>query len=173
MWRILPAAEYELWLKKFLPQLFMQKIPLKPGEVKAQCEGGKLEGGCSADASCQGSCNASASAKAECTPPSVAIVAKANGNLDAEGDVQYQTAIASLEANLPKILIVLKARGTAFADSIQAAVKAGVDITGSGKLNAKGAVCGLLISDTIKTSSENFAASLSAAGTVTGSMKLN
>ncbi|HYP78625.1 MAG TPA: hypothetical protein VER12_21780 [Polyangiaceae bacterium] len=138
-----------------------------------KCEGGKLEGGCSADASCQGSCNASASAKAECTPPSVAIVAKANGSLDAEGKVQYETAIASLEANLPKILIVLKARGTAFADSIQAAVKAGLDITGSGKLNAKGAVCGLLISDTIKTSSENFGASLSAAGTVTGSMKLN
>src|SRR6478735_6330358 len=124
-----------------------------------KCEGGKLEGGCSA--------------KAECTPPSVAIVAKANGSLDAEGKVQYETAIASLEANLPKILIVLKARGTAFADSIQAAVKAGLDITGSGKLNAKGAVCGLLISDTIKTSSENFGASLSAAGTVTGSMKLN
>src|SRR6478609_520185 len=148
------------------------------GECEAEatplkCEGGKLEGGCSADASCQGSCNASASAKAECTPPSVAIVAKANGSLDAEGKVQYETAIASLEANLPKILIVLKARGTAFADSIQAAVKAGLDITGSGKLNAKGAVCGLLISDTIKTSSENFGASLSAAGTVTGSMKLN
>ena len=39
MWRILPAAEYELWLKKFLPQLFMQKIPLKPGEVKDRTDG--------------------------------------------------------------------------------------------------------------------------------------
>ena len=39
MWRILPAAEYEPWLKKFLPQLFKQYIPLKPGEVKDRTDG--------------------------------------------------------------------------------------------------------------------------------------
>jgi hypothetical protein len=138
-----------------------------------KCEGGKLEGGCSADASCQGSCNASASAKAECTPPSVSIVAEAKGSLSAEGKVQYQTAIASLEANLPKILITLKARGENFTAGIKGAVDAGVSLTGSGKLNAKGAVCGVLIASTITTASENFAASLSAAGSVTSSMKLN
>jgi len=138
-----------------------------------KCEGGKLEGGCSADASCQGSCNASASAKAECFPPSVSIVAEAKGSLSAEGKVQYQTAIASLEANLPKILVVLQARGANFTAGIQGAVDAGVKLTGSGKLGAKGAVCGVLIASTITTASENFAASLKAAGDVTGSLKLN
>ncbi len=39
MWRILPAAEYELWLKKFLPALFRQVIVLKPGLVKDRTDG--------------------------------------------------------------------------------------------------------------------------------------
>jgi hypothetical protein len=138
-----------------------------------KCEGGKLEGGCNADASCQGSCNASASAKAECTPPNVSVVATAKAGLDAEGKLQFETAIASLEVNLPKILIVLKARGADFAASVTAAVDAGVTITGSGKLGAKGAVCGVLIASTLGTASENFGAALKAAGSVTGSLKLN
>src|SRR6478736_1629226 len=128
-----------------------------------KCEGGKLEGGCSADAI----------AKAECSPPSVSIVAEAKGSLSAEGKVQYQTAIASLEANLPKILIVLQARGANFTAGIQGAIDAGVKLSGSGKLGAKGAVCGVLIASTIGTASENFAASLKAAGDVTASIKLN
>ena len=39
MWRVLPAAEYEPWLKKFLPSLFKQNIALKPGEVKDRTDG--------------------------------------------------------------------------------------------------------------------------------------
>ena len=39
MWRILPAAEYEPWLKKFLPSLFRERISLKPGEVKDRSDG--------------------------------------------------------------------------------------------------------------------------------------
>ena len=138
-----------------------------------KCEGGKLEGGCSADASCQGSCNASASAKAECTPPSVSIVATAKAGLKADAQLQLEAAIASLEVNLPNILVVLQARGEDFTASLQAAVEAGVSLTGSGKLGAKGAVCGLLIASTIGTASDNFAAALSASGSVTGSIKLN
>ncbi|MEO7037754.1 MAG: hypothetical protein ABI335_28350 [Polyangiaceae bacterium] len=137
-----------------------------------KCEGGTLEGGCKVDASCQGSCNASASAKAECTPPSVAVVAKANADLDANGQLQLQTAIASLEANLPQILVVFKARGQAFVDSFSAAVSAGADITGSSKLNANGIVCGALIVDTLGTASANFGSALDAAGTVAGAVSV-
>jgi len=135
-----------------------------------KCEGGKLEGGCQVDASCQGSCNASASAKAECTPPSVSVTAKAKANLSANAQAQLDAAIASLEVNLPNILVVFKARGENFTASLKAAVDAGVSLTGSGKLGAKGAVCGVLIASTIGTASENFAASLSAAGSVAGSV---
>ncbi len=128
-----------------------------------KCEGGTLEGGCQVDASCQGSCNASASAKAECTPPHVSVTAEASASLDAEGQVQFQTALASLEANLPKILVVFKARGVSFTDGLQAAVTAGATITGSGKVNASAVVCGALIVDTVGTASSNFAAALAAA----------
>jgi len=138
-----------------------------------KCEGGTLSGGCMVDADCQGSCNASASAKAECTPPSVSIVATAKAGLKADAQLQLQAAIASLEVNLPNILVVLQARGEAFTGSLTAAAKAGASITGSGKLNASGAVCGVLIASTIGTASSNFAASLSAAGSVAGSVKLN
>jgi len=137
-----------------------------------KCDGGKLEGGCSADASCQGSCNASASAKAECTPPSVSVVATAKAGLNASAQLQLQTAIASLEANLPKILVVFKARGTDFADSLTAAVNAGVSLTGSGKLNASGTTCGLIIGAAIGTASDNFVAALSAAGDIAGSVSI-
>ncbi|MEI9939331.1 MAG: hypothetical protein WDO69_19085 [Pseudomonadota bacterium] len=138
-----------------------------------KCEGGKLEGGCSGDVNCQGSCNASASAKAECTPPSVSVVADAKAGISADAQIQLQTALASLEVNLPRILVVLQARGTDFAANVTAAVQAGVKITGSGHLGAKGAVCGVLIASTLGTASDNFAAALSAAGTVTGAVKLN
>ncbi|HKO52486.1 MAG TPA: hypothetical protein VJV79_32485 [Polyangiaceae bacterium] len=138
-----------------------------------KCEGGTLEGGCEVDASCQGSCNASASAKAECTPPSVSVTATVKGGLSADAQLQYQTAIASLEANLPNVLIVLQARGEAFTASIGGALKATGTLAASGKLGAKGAVCGLLIGDTIVTASENFTKALSAAGTVTAAVSLN
>ena len=39
MWRILPGAEYDVWVKKFLPSLFKPAIPLKPGEVKDRTDG--------------------------------------------------------------------------------------------------------------------------------------
>lgn len=137
-----------------------------------KCEGGTLSGGCMVDADCQASCNASASAKAECTPPSVSVTAVAKAGLTADAQLQLQTAIASLEVNLPKLLVVIKARGATFTDSFTAAVKAGANITGSGKLGAKGAVCGLLIADTIGTASGNFATSITAAGSVTGAVKI-
>ena len=137
-----------------------------------KCEGGTLTGGCMVDANCQGSCNASASAKAECTPPSVSVTATAKAGLKADGQLQLQTAIASLEANLPKILVVFKARGASFTSSLTAAVEAGGKLTASGKLNAKGVVCGALIVDTMATASGNFATSLTAAGNVATSLKI-
>ncbi len=39
MWRVLPAAEYEKWLEKFLPALFVPKINLAVGEVKDRSDG--------------------------------------------------------------------------------------------------------------------------------------
>jgi len=139
-----------------------------------KCEGGTLEGGCKVDANCQASCNASASAKAECTPPSVAVTAKAKAGLSADGEVQLQTALASLEANLPKLLVVFKARGEKFTASLGAAADAGVDITTThkGELGAKGALCGVTIGLAIGQAVDNFGAAVSAAGKVAGSVSI-
>ena len=137
-----------------------------------KCEGGELSGGCSADANCQGSCNASASAKAECTPPSLSVEVEAKAGLDAAGKLQFETAIASLEVNLPKVLVVLKARGEAFGTGITAAAKIGGSLAASGKLGAKGTVCGVLIASTMGTAGENFAAALNASTSVTGVVTL-
>jgi len=138
------------------------------------CTGGKLEGGCMVDASCQGSCNASASAKAQCTPPSVSVTAKAVASLDADGQTNLDRAIASLEKNLPAILVTFKARGANFTGSITAAGSAAVDITTnhSGDLGVKGVACGVVIASTITTATSNFAAALSAAGNVAGSVSI-
>lgn len=39
MWRILPATDYEPWLKKFLPSLFKPEISLTPGQVRDRSDG--------------------------------------------------------------------------------------------------------------------------------------
>lgn len=76
------------------------------------CTGGKLEGGCMADAQCDANCNASVQAKAECTPPSITVKFTGLGNLQ-----------ATLEANLPRIL--------AFKSRLSGMGSLGVTITGN------------------------------------------
>lgn len=39
MWRVLPAAEYEVWVKKFLPTLFQANAKLEPGTVSDRTDG--------------------------------------------------------------------------------------------------------------------------------------
>ena len=101
------------------------------------------------------------------------MTATAKAGLKADAELQLQTAIASLEANLPKLLVVIKARGAAFTSSLQAAVDAGGSLAASGKLNAKGTVCGVLIGAAAADASTNFVASLNAAGSVATSLKIN
>jgi modification target Cys-rich repeat protein len=82
-------------------------------DVDAQpisCQGGKLEGGCSADAKCDGNCDASVSAKAECSPPSLEIVLEGSADASAAGKL-----VATLKANLG-VVLAFKARLTAMAD---------------------------------------------------------
>lgn len=98
------------------------------------CEGGKLEGGCDVDAHCQGNCNASASAKAECRPPRVDITAKGTA-------AAFATIAATLEKNLPSLLIVARARGQAFLDLAKTTGEGAATLSASGKLDVKGTAC--------------------------------
>jgi len=137
-----------------------------------KCSGGELKGGCEASADCQASCNASASAKAECTPPSVSITYSASAALDVEASIQLDAAIASLEANLPNLLIVLQARGEAFVGALEATAEAGVNISGEATGSVKAVACATAIISVVAEASANFEASLSAAASVAGSLQI-
>jgi hypothetical protein len=139
------------------------------GDFEApKCEGGKLELACEASADCKANCSASASAKAECTPPSLNIVAMASGTITADVQAQMDIAIASLKANLPNLLVVVQARGTAFTAGITASVQAGGRLTASiPDLSVKAGACVPAIVAAIASASGNFTAAFEAAGEVT------
>jgi len=85
-----------------------------------------------------------------------------------------QAALAALEANLPNILVVFKARGEAFIGSLTAAGEAATDLTvnHSGDIGAKGAVCAGTIGIAIVNATDNFTKSLSAAGSIAGAVNI-
>lgn len=104
-----------------------------------KCEGGKFESNCEVKGDCKANCDASVSARAECRPPAVAVVASAKVSADLQ--LQLDTAINSLEANLPALIVAVKARGEAFLGSVNAIAGGGAKIVASRKLSAKGGLC--------------------------------
>jgi hypothetical protein len=128
------------------------------------CKGGTLSGGCMVDANCQANCNASVQAKAECTPPSITITASGTAS------AQVDALIATLEKNLPALLVVIKARGQAFLTQMSGVVQGGATIAGSGKIDLSGASCLTLVASSIGQSVSDFTATLSAGATVTTSV---
>jgi hypothetical protein len=141
-----------------------------------KCEGGTLKGGCDASADCNANCSASASAKAECTPPSVNVVFEAQGNasIEAEAQVRLTAAIGSIKANLPNLLVAVKARGAAFLTGLEASVDAGAEIGANvGELSGQAVFCAPKIVEAGATAAANMKASVEAAGSVAGSLKIN
>jgi len=159
------------------------KCDAQPGGVKMKCDGQcmgdfeapKCEGGtakldCKVDADCKANCSASASAKAECQPPSLNVDFAVTGKVDAAAQAKIDVGLASLKANLPNLLIVLKARGKAFADGISATVTASGKIAGSaGDLSGKATACLIPIGAAVESASGDFKATLDATVKVTGS----
>jgi hypothetical protein len=140
------------------------------GEFEApKCEGGKAEVKCNASAECKANCSASASAKAECVPPSLNIEFAATGAVDAEAQVKIDAGIASLKANLPNLLVVLKARGSAFADGLEATADATISLKGdAGDLSTKAVACLVPMGAAAVEAAANFKASLDASVKVAG-----
>lgn len=132
-----------------------------------RCEGGTLEGGCDVQGSCKANCNASATARAECRPPQVQIIASA------AVDPELARAIQVLEANLPPLVVVLRARGEAFVD-IVTRLAASTAETGSavisGELSARATACLLPIGSTINEAALNAKTSIQASGDILGSL---
>jgi hypothetical protein len=123
------------------------------------CEGGTLEGGCKVDANCQANCSAGASARAECRPPRVVVTITGS----AQG---LASAAATLEKNLPALILVAEARGQAVVDLAKVVAGSAVNLTSSGKLDVKGTACVTAAVTSVTQAATDFGAALDKSGTV-------
>lgn len=118
-----------------------------------KCTGGELKGGCTADVKCDANCDASVKAKAECTPPKVSVTVTGATNVD--------KIVATLEANLPLIVTVAKARASAISNvggQIQGNIQGAADI--------KPACIPLMLSSAT-TAAEDMAATITVTANIT------
>ncbi len=119
---------------------------------------------CRGDVDCSSSCKASASAKADCKEGSVTV--SATGSVDAD-------ALASLQANLPKIVAVVKARGAYLQANGQALVEASVGLKAAApNLSVKAAACIVPAFEAVATAVRNASAGGTASVKVTASVGL-
>jgi hypothetical protein len=86
---------------------------------------------CTGDTNCQASCSSRASANARCTPPTVVLIA----NVDATVDIAKLKA--TIEANLPKILLAARTKGQLTLRALQK-----VSATGQAVIDASGSLGG-------------------------------
>lgn len=146
------------------------------GEFEApKCEGGSAKIECDADVDCKASCESSASAKAECKPPSLNIdyAVTAGANVTAEAQAKIDVGLASLKANLPNLLVVLKARGAAFTSSISATIEASGSVAASGgDLSTKATACLIPIGAAVESALGDFKASFDASLKVAGAANI-
>lgn len=145
------------------------------GEFEApKCEGGSAEIDCEADVDCKASCKSSASAKADCKPPSLNVAYAVSGKVDAEAQANIDAGLASLRANLPNLIVVLKARGAAFASAIDATVDASGSIAGNADdLSTKATACLIPIGVAVESALEDFKASFDASVKVAGAANIS
>jgi len=145
------------------------------GEFEApKCEGGKLEVACEMDAECEASCDASASAKAECQPPRLEIGYELTASATAETQFELEAAVASLEVNLPAILLAFRARGPQFRTAVEGVVSAGGRIVANpGDLSVTAVACAGIIAGTLETASANFVAAFDASVEVGGALGID
>lgn len=135
-----------------------------------KCEG-SAELDCDVSAECKANCSASVKAKAECTPPKVAVVLKTSADLDVDAQAQLNVAIASLETNLPQLLVVLEARGASFTAGIKASYDAGFALKDNlGSLSGEAVLCVPPIVAALTSATGNFKAALDGSLSVAGSV---
>ncbi|KYG10335.1 hypothetical protein BE21_12610 [Sorangium cellulosum] len=127
------------------------KTNLKP--PKAECTG---------TAECSGSCEASASARASCKEPAVTVT----------GGEGAEAVVATLRANLPRLLVAAQARGQLLLDSAEAVVAAAGNLEGAVTGSVKAGACIIPASNAITQAVENIDASLTASTRVMGELRI-
>ncbi|HMJ51718.1 MAG TPA: hypothetical protein VK540_06560 [Polyangiaceae bacterium] len=119
---------------------------------------------CKGDTSCQSSCSAHASAKVTCTPQSISLVF----NLDPSGDLAKLKA--TIEANLPAVLLTFKTKGQLAQRALQKVAATGQAVVdASGKLGGKALACAGTAADASIKASASMSVSVSASASVSTS----
>jgi hypothetical protein len=134
------------------------EIEVKAPKCKAELQPPRAE--CQGSAECSGSCEASASAKAECKEPSLEIEASAG----------LEVLVSTLKLNLPKLVLVFKARGDLLASNASAVLETSGSITVDG---TKAVACLIPAGAAIGQAFANIDASLKASASVSGSVGIN
>jgi len=119
---------------------------------------------CMGDTSCQTSCSAQASANARCTEPSVTLIC----NIDATGDIAKLKA--TLEANLPKILLAAKTKGQLAMRALQKVSATGqVVVQSASSLGGKAIACAGTAASASAKAAASVNVSVNASASVSGS----
>ncbi len=119
---------------------------------------------CTGDPNCQTSCSAQASANAHCTEPSVTLIC----NVDANGDIAKLKA--TLEANLPKILLAAKTKGQLAMRALQKVSATGqVVVKSASSLGGKAIACAGTAASASAKAAASVSVSVNASASVSGS----
>jgi hypothetical protein len=123
---------------------------------------------CMGDTSCQSSCSAQASAKVTCTPQTVHLVF----NLDPSGDLAKLQA--TVEANLPAILLTFKTKGQLAQRALEKVAATGQAVVdASSKLGGKAIACAGTAAQASIKASASMSVSVSASANVSTSCTNN
>ncbi|WP_437304657.1 hypothetical protein [Sorangium sp. So ce388] len=135
-------------------------VQFKAPKCKAQLKPPSAE--CQGSAECSGSCEASASARASCKEPAINI----------SGEAEADAAIATLRANLPRLLVAAQARGQLLLGNAEAVVSAAGSLEGAVTGSVKAGACIIPATNAIQQAVENIEASLSASGKVMAKLEI-
>ena len=137
----------------------------KGGYTKPQCTGSITPPSCQVDGNCQASCEGSVKATATCDPPSVQFVAACTADV-----ADVDKLVATLETNLPKLLVNFKARGQAVVDLV-GTIKGDVEglVTASASLSGKACACLKASVSAFVDVQANISVSVQASASVSGS----
>lgn len=135
-------------------------VQFKAPKCKAELKPPSAE--CQGSAECSGSCEASASARASCKEPAVNIA----------GAAEADAVIATLQANLPRLLVVAQARGELLLANAEAVVQAAGNLEGAVTGSVKAGACIIPATNAITQAVENIESSLTASANVMAKLEI-
>jgi hypothetical protein len=136
--------------------------------TQPKCETELIPPVCTGDPNCQSSCSAEASAKMICTPLTVTLIA----NVETSGD--FAKLKATIEKNLPTILITARTKGQLAARALEKVAATGQAVVkASTNFGGKAIACAGTAAEAALTASASMSVSVNASASVTSSCTKN